>query len=325
MESKAAKRCCINYTASAGQHSYPPKAQAFTMTTQIDLFILYLATERGLSDNYQISTRASLERFTEWAASCGTTAAQQVTPTLLSEFLIAEKKRGLSATSIKLEAVALRIFFRFLTARGIIPSDPAEKLPLPRLPHTLPQPLSQPDMAKLVAAPAGDTPLEMRDRALLELLYACGLRITEACTVRLEHLDEEGGIIRVTGKGNKTRLIPVGRAALEALQFYLRNARPKLLSARSGAAIFLSVRGHPLTPARIWQLVRYYAKRAGIEEAIHPHQLRHSFATHLLAGGADLRIIQEMLGHASIATTQIYTQVDRSQLKAVHQKFHPRG
>lgn len=295
------------------------------MISDIDLFLLYLATERGLSTNYQISTRASLERFAEWAAKREIDSPQETTPSLLSEFLIAEKKRGLSATSIKLEAVALRIFFRFLTARGRIPSDPAEKLPLPRLPHTLPQPLSQPDMAKLVAAPAGDTPLERRDRALLELLYACGLRIAEACTIRLEHLDEEGGVLRVTGKGNKTRLIPVGRAALDALKIYLCSARPKLLSPRSGAAIFLSVRGHPLTPARIWQLVRYYAKRAGIEEAVHPHQLRHSFATHLLAGGADLRIIQEMLGHASIATTQIYTQVDRSQLKSVHRKFHPRG
>ena len=180
-------------------------------------------------------------------------------------------------------------------------------------------------MAKLVAAPSGDTPLEIRDRALLELLYACGLRITEACTLRLENLDEEGGVVRVTGKGSKTRLVPVGRAALDALKSYLAAARPKLLSQRSGAAIFLSVRGHPLTPARIWQLVRYYAKRAGIEAAVHPHQLRHSFATHLLAGGADLRIIQEMLGHASIATTQIYTQVDRSRLKSVHRKFHPRG
>lgn len=295
------------------------------MNSEIDNFILYLATERGLSTNYQISTRASLERFIAWAAKHEITTAQEVTPPLLFDFLISEKKRGLSATSIKLEAVALRIFFRFLTARGRIPSDPAEKLPLPRLPQTLPQPLSQPDMAKLVAAPVGDTALEVRDRALLELLYACGLRIAEACSVRLENLDEEGGIIRVTGKGNKTRLIPVGRAALDALKTYLAVARPKLVSSKSGAAIFLSIRGHPLTPARIWQLVRYYAKRAGIEESIHPHQLRHSFATHLLAGGADLRIIQEMLGHASIATTQIYTQVDRSQLKSVHQKFHPRG
>ena len=295
------------------------------MQDSIDSFLLYLATERGLSTNYQLSTRSSLERFFAWAAGLGIASVGEVTPPLLSDFLISEKKRGLSATSIKLEAVALRIFFRFLTSRGRLPSDPAEKLPLPRLPQTLPHPLSKEEMAKLVAAPAGDTPLEIRDRALLELLYACGLRIAEACSVRLENLDEEGGVIRVTGKGNKTRMIPVGRAALEALTFYLTNARPKLVSARSGAAIFLSVRGHPLTPARIWQLVRHYAKLAGIEESIHPHQLRHSFATHLLAGGADLRIIQEMLGHASIATTQIYTQVDRGQLKSAHQKFHPRG
>jgi len=295
------------------------------MQGDIDLFLLFLATERGLSVNYQLSTRSSLEAFLKWASGRGVMSAGEVTPALLSEFLISEKKRGLSATSIKLEAVALRIFFRFLTARGRIPSDPAEKLPLPRLPQTLPQPLSKEEMAKLVAAPAEDTALEIRDRALLELLYACGLRIAEACSVRLENLDEEGGVIRVTGKGNKTRLIPVGSAALDALKFYLINARPKLVSARSGAAIFLSVRGHPLTPARIWQLVRHYAKQAGIEEAVHPHQLRHSFATHLLSGGADLRIIQEMLGHSSIATTQIYTQVDRSQLKSIHQKFHPRG
>ena len=295
------------------------------MQESIDSFLLYLATERGLSTNYQLSTRSSLERFASWLNSKGDSSPASVTQPILSEFLISEKKRSLSATSIKLEAVALRIFFRFLTARGRIPADPAEKLPLPRLPHTLPQPLSQSEVAKLVAAPAGDTPLEIRDRALLELLYASGLRIAEACGVRLEHLDEEGGVLRVTGKGSKTRLVPVGRAALDALGIYLTQGRPKLLSSSSGAEIFLSVRGHPLTPARIWQLVRHYAKQAGIEEAVHPHQLRHSFATHLLAGGADLRIIQEMLGHASIATTQIYTQVDRSQLKSIHQKFHPRG
>ena len=295
------------------------------MQDAIDSFLLYLATERGLSTNYQLSTRSSLEAFQQWATNRGIESIAKVTPPLLSEFLISEKKRGLSATSIKLEAVALRIFFRFLTARARIPADPAEKLPLPRLPQTLPQPLSQHQITQLVGAPAGDTPLEVRDRALLELLYACGLRIAEACSVRLENLDEEGGVIRVTGKGNKTRLIPVGRAALEALKSYLTSARPKLVSPKSGGEIFLSVRGHALTPARIWQLVRHYATIAGIEEAIHPHQLRHSFATHLLAGGADLRIIQEMLGHASIATTQIYTQVDRSQLKSVHKKFHPRG
>jgi integrase/recombinase XerD len=295
------------------------------MQEAIDSFLLFLATERGLSTNYQLSTRASLERFAEWASQRGISEAKKVSQPLLSEFLIAEKKRGLSVTSVKIEAVALRIFFRFLTARGMIPEDPAEKLPIPRIPQTLPQPLSKVEIEKMVSAPAGDGPLEIRDRALLELLYACGLRIAEACNVRLENLDEEGGVIRVTGKGNKTRLIPVGRAALAALKTYLEIVRPKLVTPRSGAEIFLSIRGHPLTPARIWQLVRHYARLAGIEEAVHPHQLRHSFATHLLAGGADLRIIQEMLGHASIATTQIYTQVDRSQLKSVHRKFHPRG
>lgn len=295
------------------------------MQGDIDLFLLYLATERGLSTNYQLSTRTSLERFAGWSAGRQIESVAKVTPSLLSEFLIAEKKRGLSPTSIKLEAVALRIFFRFLAARYRIPGDPAEKLPLPRLPQTLPQPLSQGEITRLVSAPAGETPLEVRDRALLELLYACGLRIAEACSVRLENLDEEGGVIRVTGKGNKTRLIPVGKAALEALKTYLCSARPKLVSPKSGGEIFLSIRGHALTPARIWQLVRHYAKIAGIDESVHPHQLRHSFATHLLAGGADLRIIQEMLGHASIATTQIYTQVDRGQLKSVHRKFHPRG
>jgi len=295
------------------------------MQDSIDSFLLYLATERGLSTNYQLSTRFSLERFMGWAQTRGIVKLEQVSQSLLSEYLMAEKKRGLSVTSIKLEAVALRIFFRFLTARGFLPSDPAEKLPVPRIPQTLPQPLSKQEIEKMVSSPSGESPLEIRDRALLELLYACGLRIAEACSVRLENLDEVGGVIRVTGKGNKTRLIPVGRAALDALKTYLAIGRPKLVSAKSGAEIFLSVRGHALTPARIWQLVRLYARRAGLEESIHPHQFRHSFATHLLAGGADLRIIQELLGHASIATTQIYTQVDRSQLKSVHQKFHPRG
>lgn len=296
------------------------------MSSFLETFLLYLATERGLSTNYQLSTRASLERFFSWLKTVtGITELSAITSQHLHDFLSVEKARGLASTSIKLEVVALRIFFRFLCARKILLSDPAEKLPLPKLPHSLPQPLSLQAIQKLLMAPQGETPLEIRDRALLELLYACGLRISELCHARLENIDLEEGMIRVTGKGNKTRLVPVGQAAITAIENYLSIARPKLLSPKSGAAIFLSVRGHPLTPARIWQLVLYYAKHAGLEEAVHPHQLRHSFATHLLAGGADLRIIQEMLGHASIATTQIYTQVDRSQLKKIHQQFHPRG
>jgi len=295
------------------------------MPNSIETFLLYLATERGLSTNYQLSTRASLEHFFNWLKnSYNITNETEVTNKHLHDFLAAEKKRGLAPTSLKLEVVALRIFFRFLAGRGYIKIDPAEKLPLPRLPHSLPHPLSPPDIELLLAAPSGKDELSLRDRAILELLYASGLRISELCQARLEYLDLEEGIIRVTGKGNKTRLVPVGQSALNALNDYLNNARPKLLSPKSGAAIFLSVRGHPLTPARIWQLVQHYSKQAGLTVAVHPHQLRHSFATHLLSGGADLRIIQEMLGHASIATTQIYTQVHRTQLKKIHHQFHPR-
>jgi integrase/recombinase XerD len=299
---------------------------SISVNSFLETFLLYLATERGLSTNYQISTRTSLERFFSWLTQHTTiTELSSITPQHLHDFLHGEKERGLASTSLKLEVVALRVFFRFLSARKILLSDPAEKLPLPKLPHALPHPLDPESVQKLLAAPQGHTPLEIRDRGLLELLYACGLRISELCTLRLENIDLEEGIIRVTGKGDKTRLVPIGQAAITAVQEYLSLARPKLLSPKSGAALFLSVRGHPLTPARIWQLVSKYAKQAGLEKAIHPHQLRHSFATHLLAGGADLRIIQEMLGHASIATTQIYTEVDRSQLKKIHQQFHPRG
>lgn len=296
------------------------------MDESLEIFLLYLATERGLSTNYQLSTRASLERFFFWAeVTAGITQAKDVNQKHLHDFLSSEKRRGLATTSLKLEIVALRVFFRFLCARKILPSDPAEKLPLPKLPYALPEPLSLASIDKLLLAPQGQTPLAIRDRALLELLYACGLRISELCNARLEHIDLQEAMIRATGKGNKTRLIPIGQAALKAIEEYLACARPQLVSPKSGAAIFLSIRGHPLTPARIWQLVSSYGKKAGLEKAIHPHQLRHSFATHLLSGGADLRIIQEMLGHASIATTQIYTHVDQSQLKAIHQKFHPRG
>ena len=173
------------------------------MSEAIEQFLLYLATERGLSTNYQLSTRASLERFFLWLEkTIGITALEKISPEHLQNFLAAEKKRGLTATSIKLEVVALRIFFRFLCARGLLAVDPAEKLPLPRLPHSLPQPLASQEIEKLLAAPASDTPLEIRDRALLELLYACGLRISELCNARLENIDLEEGIIRVTGKGN---------------------------------------------------------------------------------------------------------------------------
>ena len=181
------------------------------------------------------------------------------------------------------------------------------------------------DVRRLIESVGQGDPQGLRDRAMLELLYSSGLRVSELCNARLENLDPESGFIRVTGKGNKTRLVPIGAPALAAMKSYLESGRPTLVKPKTGAEIFLSVRGKKLTPQRIWQLIKQYAARAGLEINVFPHLMRHSFATHLLGGGADLRIIQELLGHADISTTQIYTHVEKSGLKAVLKKFHPRG
>ena len=296
------------------------------MDNFIDQFLLYLAAERGLSTNYQLSVRHSLETFAKWLGrQAGISKPDQVEPQHFTDYLAWRKRSGLSAASIKLEAVALRIFFRFLLVRNILTSNPGENLSIPRVERYLPETLNVSAMTRLLESVISADPLGLRDRAMLELLYASGLRVSELCSVRLESLDLEEGLIRVTGKGNKTRLVPVGLPAKEAISRYLQLERPKLVSRRSGAEIFLSARGRKLTPQRVWQLIKRYAARAGLEANVYPHLFRHSFATHLLAGGADLRIIQELLGHADISTTQVYTHVDSSRLKAVHQKFHPRA
>ncbi len=295
------------------------------MDNFIDQFLIYLAAERGLSTNYQLSVRHSLETFAKWLGQTGIAQPDQVEPQHFTDYLAWRKRSGLAAASIKLEAVALRIFFRFLLARNILTSNPAENLSIPRVERYLPETLNVSAMTRLLESVSSADPLGLRDRAMLELLYASGLRVSELCSVRLEGLDLEEGLIRVTGKGNKTRLVPVGLPAQEAITRYLEIERPKLVSRRSGAEVFLSARGRKLTPQRVWQLIKRYAARAGLEANVYPHLFRHSFATHLLAGGADLRIIQELLGHADISTTQVYTHVDSSRLKAVHQKFHPRA
>ncbi len=296
------------------------------MNAEIDQFILYLATERGLSDNYQLSTRASLELFAQWAEDKKRAAAWgEVTPEAIGDFLGWRKKGGAAAATIKLHAVALRILFRFLVQRKILERDPTEFLGVPKVERYLPETLSAEEVAKLIRAAGGKTPLEIRDRAIVELLYASGLRVSELCHARLENLDLEQGFIRVIGKGNKQRLVPVGSGARAALERYLSAARPELVGKKTGGEVFLSVRGRKLTNQRIWQLLGDLARRAGLEKEVHPHMLRHSFATHLLQGGADLRIIQEMLGHADISTTQIYTHVDTRGLQGAHRRFHPRA
>jgi len=293
---------------------------------EIDSFIRFLAVERGLSENYQLSTRRSLTEFAAWCGSArGITNAREVTLPLISEYLGVRKRSGLSASSIKLIVVALKIFFRFLANKGALERDPSETLTLPRIERYLPETLNELQVEQLIESVETKPPLGLRNRAMIELLYASGLRISELANARLENFDSNERILRVTGKGNKMRLVPVGQKACNALATYVSMERPKLVKRRTGSEIFLSWRGMKLTTARIWQIVKECARRSGLEANIYPHLLRHSFATHLLSNGADLRIIQEMLGHADISTTQVYTHVDQQRLKAVHHKFHPRA
>jgi len=243
----------------------------------------------------------------------------------ITEYLGDRKRAGLAAASIKLIVVALKIFFRFLLSKKVVRRNPTETLSLPRIERYLPETLNEIQVEQLLEAIDTTVRLGLRDRAIVELLYASGLRISELANARLENFNAEDRILRVIGKGSKTRLVPVGRKACEALAAYLSGERPKLVGRRTGNEIFLSARGTKMTTVRVWQIVKKHARKSGLEANVYPHLLRHSFATHLLSNGADLRIIQEMLGHADISTTQVYTHVDQQRLKAVHRKFHPRA
>jgi integrase/recombinase XerD len=312
--------------------------------TEIEDFILYLATERGLSDNYQLSTRLSLEGFAWWlerkkigeAVVEQLLAAGEPIPDVevrvaevplqdISDYLAHKKRLGLSPASIKLVVVAIKIFFRWLQQRQRIPKDPSDVIPLPRLERYLPETMNELQVERLLDGVSVNAQRGLRDRAILELLYASGLRVSELVNARLENLDLDARFIRVTGKGNKTRIVPIGTKACDAIQLYLSRERPGMVKKKTGSEIFLNSRGSKLTTVRIWQIVKQCAKVAGLDLNVYPHLLRHSFATHLLSNGADLRVIQEMLGHADISTTEIYTHVDQKRLKAVHHKFHPRA
>lgn len=294
------------------------------MEQETDAFILYLATERGLSAAYQLSVRQTLDALAGWLEG-KRLRLRDVGTDDLTGFLGARKDAGLAASSLRIATVHLKVFFRWLAARGKLPMDPAEPLLSPRPEQTLPETLHGEEVARMLDSIDTTRFLGKRDRAMLELFYASGLRLAELCSARLENLDRDEHFIRVTGKGNKTRIVPVGRTAEEMLDRYLAGERKELVKKRSGSHIFLSVRGGKLSPDRVRQVVKERAAMAGIEQNVYPHLLRHSFATHLLEGGADLRVIQELLGHADISTTQIYTHVDGARLKAVHKRFHPRG
>ena len=295
------------------------------MNELIERFMMYLAAERGLSTAYQLSVRQTLEMLSRWLEEQKVSIADVQAETLQG-FLASLQQSSHSRSSCRVMMVHVRIFFRWLQSRGFLAQDPAALLETPRPELRLPETMDEKIMAELIESVSPEEePYGSRDRAILELLYGCGLRVSELISLRLDAYDAKEQFLRVTGKGDKTRFVPVGTAATQAINHYLSHTRPKLVRKRSYPQIFLSRLGRPLTRDRIRQIVRERADLAGIDQRVYPHLFRHSFATHLLHHEADLRIIQELLGHADISTTQIYTHVDESGLRSILKQFHPRG
>ena len=288
-------------------------------------FADYIALEQGLSPRTLEAYGKDLDRFAEYADVKGVAAPLDITARTLREYVYHLKDLGLSPASIRRNVSALRTYFRFLTGDGVVVRDPSERLETPKRWRELPDVLTVDEVQRLIAAPTLDDNMVFRDRALLELAYGAGLRVSEWITLGVRDLMLEEGLIRVFGKGSKERLVPIGRSAIGAVAIYLRELRPKLEKGEGKGILFLNARGRPLTRMGAWKILRGYVERAGITKHVSPHTLRHSFATHLLEGGADLRAVQEMLGHVDISTTQIYTHVDREYLRQVHRSYHPRG
>jgi integrase/recombinase XerD len=329
------------------------------MQNLVEDFLQYLRHERGQSDNTAKTYAALLGKFTAWAAKENLTDWQSVELKHLMAFLKNERERGLlpvgrassraaadsgqgddgsrgrsphqisskrlSGESVYLEIAALRAFYKFAENEKLLPANVAENLSLPRRWKRLPKALSNDEIKKLLEPENPETPENLCDQAILELAYASGLRLSELKNLRLEQLHLDAGFINVIGKGNKERVVPAGKNAVEALNRYIEVGRPKLITPKSPANVFLTQRGTPFAAVTLWLHIKNRVRRAGVERNITPHMMRHSFATHLLEHGADLRVIQELLGHANISTTEIYTHVTGSRLREIHKKFHPRA
>jgi integrase/recombinase XerD len=298
--------------------SHPP---AFRMESFLD----YLTFEKGLSERTLSAYGRDLGKLFEFLSSRGRCGPEAIEPADLREFVFHLKDSGLSPSSIRRAVSSLRSYFAFLLEEGVLEVDPSERLEAPRAGRELPNVLSVEEIQRMLDSPHPDHPMFWRDRSILEVLYATGVRVSELRAMKLVHLDLKEGFCTVFGKGAKERIVPLGAPARRALERYLREVRPRLDSGKGRGHVFLNRQGTPLSRMAIWNLVRNAALGAGISRTVSPHTLRHTFATHLLEGGADLAAVQELLGHADISTTQIYTHIDREYLREVHRTFHPRG
>lgn len=291
----------------------------------VEEFRDYLALEAGHRPATIESYTRDLRRLTEYADLRGIKCPESLTRHHLRDFIFALKDLGLGGATIRRQISAIHTYFGFLLDEGFLKADPSDRLETPRRWRKLPEVLSLREVEAMLGSPGTDEPLAWRDRSLLELGYGAGLRVSELTGIAVSDLVLSEGLVRVIGKGGKERLVPVGRQVIAAVSVYLNTTRVELDRGKTEGRMLLNARGTPLSRVGAWAVVKKHAKRAGIQKTVSPHTLRHTFATHLLEGGADLRAVQEMLGHADLSTTQIYTHVDREYLRSVHAKFHPRA
>lgn len=294
------------------------------MKELIEQFLSYISVERGMANNTLSSYKRDLFRFADFLKSKKIDSIDRVSRQLINTFMMAEKERGLGSNSISRELACIKSFFKFLLKENIIKEDAATIIESPKLWKKLPNTLSIGEIEVLLNAPNVRDPMEMRDKACLELMYATGMRVSELVNLKMDDLNMAVGFAKCFGKGSKERIVPFGKKAKESIERYLEKSRPQFLNKKISNFLFLTRLGRPMSRQTFWKIIKKYAKIARIKKKITPHSLRHSFATHILERGADLRIVQEMLGHSDISTTQIYTHVSKDRLKSIHQKFHPR-
>lgn len=294
------------------------------MRELIDIFLDYLSVERGLAKNTLVSYKRDLGFYIDFLSSQGITALSGTTKNDVVNFMLHQKDKGLASNSISRGLAAIKVFYRFLVRERILKVDPTALVDSPKLWKKIPDALSFNEVEALISQPDLRNRQGIRDRAILETLYATGMRVSEAVNLKVSDANLDVGFVRCIGKGNKERVIPLGKKAVASISRYLSASRPVFLKNKESEYLFLNRSGTNISRQSLWKIIRYYAKLAHIKKPMRPHILRHSFATHLLERGADLRSVQEMLGHSNISTTQIYTHINKDRLKNIHRQFHPR-